>query len=134
MKTSERLLARLQAMGLEVPEDTRFVRTTASQRRGAANPWRWFAVTPDDQLAVPTWYTSSLGGIGSQWPMGELLTWPTLALVCWDANYGNISVLPWSGESGAPVVVEGQEPGSLTRSWWRPRTIAMTVREPIDLD
>lgn len=122
MVTSEKLLARLQAMGLELPEGARLVRANASRSARANGAWVWRAEGTTGWVALPTWYTSDQGGIGSQWSMTELLRRPTLGLTCND--YGEISVDPCAaGYQSAYVVVEGQGPGQFTRSWWKPTVV-----------
>ena len=63
MKTSERLLAKLRDMGLDLPEGTVLVRTYRN-RRTALGAWSCFAKVPEG-CRDPR--------IGSHWSMRELL-------------------------------------------------------------
>jgi hypothetical protein len=124
---SERLLARLTAMGLEMPEGTRLVRTNASRSARANGAWVWRAEDPTGWFALPVWYRDRQGGVGSIWPMLTLLQNPRLTLVC--PHSGDISVWPSPfGEVPDPHEVrEGCEPGAGTVAWWRPRVPWVTT-------
>lgn len=89
-RPSERLVARLRAMGLPVPADARIERTYAGvwQRRDGA--WSWIVWPPGSY------------GVGSQFPVTELLRYERWIAV---KQYGNTSdwhVLPWDGEPAKP--------------------------------
>lgn len=60
---SVRLLRKLRALGLELPEGARLVRTNPSPAARNAGAWCWCAVDGDGRDLR----------IGSQVPMGELL-------------------------------------------------------------
>lgn len=61
--TRARLLARLRAMGLDLPEGTALLRTHAQRADRAAGAWSWYALGPGGYEV----------GLGSQHPMRELL-------------------------------------------------------------
>jgi hypothetical protein len=63
VRTSERLIARLREIGLDLPAGTRLVRVNPSPSMRNAGAWSWAALGPDGYDLR----------IGSQYPMTELL-------------------------------------------------------------
>lgn len=68
MRTSDRLLARLREIGLNLPEGAQLIRVYPSPAMRNAGAWSWFAVDRDGIEL----------GIGSAFSMAELLTAPGL--------------------------------------------------------
>lgn len=94
---SVRLLARLRAMGLTIPEGYCIGRTYAGavQRRDGA--WSWSTQPPrgDDGIGVPD--------VGSQFPVGTLLSAERLIAVHRHGDWsGAWHVLPWDGDPAKP--------------------------------
>jgi hypothetical protein len=69
--TAERLLLRLRAEGLRLPEGARLRRVYPSASMRNLGAWSWCAVGPDGEELR----------IGSRHPMGELLHVPALVFV-----------------------------------------------------
>jgi hypothetical protein len=63
---SERLLQRLRAEGVEVPDGSTLHRTFATGSTRRVGAWSWFALAPDGSELK----------LGSQHSMGELLALP----------------------------------------------------------
>ncbi|MFE4857411.1 hypothetical protein [Streptomyces sp. NPDC056670] len=63
MKASERLIARLREIGLDLPEGSRLVRVHPSRAMRNEGAWSWSAYGPGGRELL----------IGSQYPMAELL-------------------------------------------------------------
>jgi hypothetical protein len=63
-----RLIARLRAEGLDLPDGVRLERTHASESQRVQGAWSWAAVGPD---GLPLYEQG--GSVGSQHPMGVLL-------------------------------------------------------------
>lgn len=63
MRTSDRLLARLREIGVDLPEGARLVHVHPSPAMRNAGAWSWAALGPDGNDLR----------IGSQYPMAELL-------------------------------------------------------------
>ncbi|MFE5912070.1 hypothetical protein ACFQ6B_23715 [Streptomyces wedmorensis] len=63
MKTSERLLARLREIGVDLPQGAQLVRVHPSPAMRNAGAWSWAAFGPDGHDLR----------IGSQYPMSELI-------------------------------------------------------------
>jgi hypothetical protein len=85
-RPSERLLARLRAMGLPVAPDAQFRRVYAGYWQRAAGAWSW---TVDG---------SSTGWIGSIYPVAVLLRAERLIAI---ERHGDWHVIPWDGEEPA---------------------------------
>jgi hypothetical protein len=92
---SERLLARLRAQGVEIPDGARIQRTYAGRCQREAGAWSWSVVNAD-------------GGdlrqrLGSQWPVGVLLGAPRLIVsrshrdLGWDVDPEPLPLLRVSG-------------------------------------
>lgn len=63
MSLTARLLARLRAEGLAIPEGARVERTRAGRHQRSAGAWSWYLLDAD----------GSELNIASQWPVGELV-------------------------------------------------------------
>jgi hypothetical protein len=70
MTASERLLARLRAMGVDLPEDATICRTYAGRHQRAAGAWTWYAWSAT---------RGNLGGIGSHSTVNELVRAPVIS-------------------------------------------------------
>jgi hypothetical protein len=66
MKSSERLMERLRAMGVGMPTGAQFRRVNASESARNAGAWSWYL------------YRGSLAEIGSQYRVADLLRAPRL--------------------------------------------------------
>lgn len=114
---SARLLARLRAMGLTIPEGYCIGRTYAGawQRRDGA--WSWSTQPPrgDDGIGVPY--------VGSQFPVGTLLSADRLIAVHrygdWDGDW---HVLPWDGKPAKHGEILEAEPCPGSGQRWRSGT------------
>lgn len=83
MTPSERLMARLRAMGVDIPEGSTLQRTYAGywQRKGGA--WSWFLLSPDGR-----------DFLGSYFPVKTLLR-TRLNVTQGHRHEGTFSVFPW---------------------------------------
>jgi hypothetical protein len=70
MTPSARLLARLRAQGVQVPEGAQIRRTYAGRCQREAGAWSWFVLNPDG--------SETIGGLGGYHPVGVLLRAPRL--------------------------------------------------------
>ena len=104
---STRLIGRLRAMGLPVPDDSEIRRTYAGihQRRDGA--WSW-TVDPG----------SGSAGVGSQFPVAEVLRAGRLIAVKQYGNDWDWHVLPWDGKPAKHGEILEAEPCAGSGTPW----------------
>lgn len=79
MRTSDRLIARLRKIGLDLPEGTQLVRVMPSGAMRNEGAWSWAAIGP----------TGAELRIGSQFSMSDLIAAPALVVSSIDSGPGH---------------------------------------------
>jgi hypothetical protein len=88
-RPSQRLLARLAAMGVPLCRGSEVHRTRAGRHQRAAGAFAWF-VSPDPAGCE----------IGSRWPVTDLVRCDRLMVV---ETVGSHEVHPWARSTGTPM-------------------------------
>lgn len=90
-----RLIARLRAAGLDLPDGVRLERTHASESQRVQGAWSWAAVHADGRPLY-----GQGGTVGSQHAMGTLLAADAI-VISEPSRFGDVNVDPagWAGLS-----------------------------------
>ena len=98
MTPSQKLLTRLRNLGLTIPEGSTVARTRAGSSARDAGAWSWYLAEAGGAPA-----TNGGNGLGSQWPITDLLKGRMLATQDTSLGRGgnDIHIDPWEESTPA---------------------------------